>query len=98
MTKQPDHIRRCFPQGRSKIARLPKEIREQLNAHLRDGWAGTKLIAWLHEQPAVQRLLKKRFHGKPVNHQNLTDWRHGRPYADWVRDQERKEMLHHRGT
>lgn len=72
-----------------KIARLPHEIREELNRRLFNGIMGPELLAWLNELPAVKEVVAKFFAGAPVNRQNLADWRHG-GYQDWLRHQERE--------
>jgi hypothetical protein len=70
-----------------KIARLPREIREQLNRRLDDGEEGKGLVDWLNSLPEVQSVLAEQFGGRPVNEQNLSEWRQG-GYADWLRHQE----------
>ena len=76
---------------RGKIARLPKEIREQLNRRLQNGEAGNQLVNWLNWLEEVQAVLKTEFEGRPVNEPNLSDWRNG-GYLDWEMKQE-AEML-----
>jgi len=66
-----------------KIARLPHEIREEVNRRLLNGQSGQVIMAWLNAHPAVQAVLKDQFDGKPVNDQNLTHWREG-GYAAWL--------------
>ncbi len=70
-----------------KIARLPRQIRDQLNRRLDDGEPGTELVAWLNGQPAVQALLKAEFAGRPVTKQNLSEWKQG-GFGDWQRHQD----------
>ena len=70
-----------------KIARLPKEIREQLNQRLENGESGTILVKWLNEQSEVQKILTDQFAGQAIRAQNLSDWRNG-GYQDWLRHQE----------
>ena len=48
---------------RSKIARLPRGIREQLNSRLDQGEEGTSLVAWLNSLPEVQSTLASHFDG-----------------------------------
>lgn len=65
-----------------KIARLPLEIREELNRRLADSESSTTLLRWLNDQPAVQAILTREFGGKPVGKQNLSHWRaHG--FVEW---------------
>ncbi len=75
-----------------KIARLPKDIREQLNRRLENGWRGTKLIKWLNELPPVKEILREEFNGRPISEQNLSQWREG-GYLDWVRHQGTQEQI-----
>ena len=44
-----------------KIARLPLDIREQLNRRLQDGEIGKELVVWLNSVPEVQAVLKAEF-------------------------------------
>lgn len=73
-----------------KIARVPFEIREELNRRLQNGEMGAPLLNWLNELPDVKKVLGELFGGLPVNKQNLSDWRHG-GYQDWLRYQRREE-------
>ena len=69
-----------------KIARLPLAIREELNARLRNGDNGNKLIVWLNGLTEAQAVLASEFDGKPLCKQNLSRWRKG-GFADWLRQQ-----------
>ena len=75
-----------------KIARLPKEIREQLNHRLENGWQGKKLVNWLNALPEVKQVLREEFHGRAISGQNLSQWREG-GYADWLRHQETQGQI-----
>ena len=66
-----------------KIARLPKDIRDQLNQQIEDGIIGHAVLSWLNALPEVQKILAEHFGGRPVSHQNLSEWRHG-AYAEWA--------------
>ena len=66
-----------------KIARLPQDVREELNRRLRDGEPGRRLIAWLNGHPEVKRVLAEYFGGREINEVNLWDWKRG-GYGDWV--------------
>jgi hypothetical protein len=70
-----------------KIARLPRELREELNVRLNNGEVGRLLVEWLNGLPAVQAVLKERFEGRPISEQNLSEWKQG-GYEDWLRHQE----------
>ena len=75
-----------------KIARLPKEVREQLNRRLENGWRGTRLVKWLNELPEVREVLREEFYGRAITPQNLSEWREG-GYADWLRHQDSREGM-----
>jgi hypothetical protein len=70
-----------------EIARLPREIREQLNVRLSNGDVGRQLVEWLNGLPESQAMLAAQFDGRPINEQNLTEWKQG-GYEDWLRHQE----------
>ena len=70
-----------------KIARLPRAVREELNRRLQDGELGTQLVPWLNEHPEVNRVLAMSFGGRPINEQNLSEWRAG-GYQDWLAEKE----------
>src|SRR5579862_7153056 len=65
-----------------KIARLPYEIREQLNRRLQDGEPGRSLLAWLNALPETQAVLSRSFGGVPISDKNLSEWRTG-GFAEW---------------
>lgn len=70
-----------------KIARLPRETRNQLNRCLRDGEPGCKLVKWLNSLPEVQAALRRDFKGRPILESNLTEWRQG-GYCEWLAQQD----------
>ena len=74
-----------------KIARLPDNIRDELNARLDLGEDGPALLDWLNAEPEVQECLKNLFEGVPVSKQNLSEWRLG-GYREW---QLREEWIDH---
>ncbi len=71
----------------SKIARLPREIREQLNRRLEDGELGKTLVRWLNSLPGVRAVIRAEFGGRLIIDQNVSDWR-GAGYRDWLAKQE----------
>jgi len=77
-----------------KIARLPEDIRQELNARLARHESSTPLLNWLNALPEVQAILAEEFGGRPVTRDNLSDWRHG-GHAEWRRDQGAREMMKH---
>lgn len=70
-----------------KIARLPREIRGQLNHRLRNGEPGKCLVAWLNSLPETQHMLAAAFAGRPINEPNLSAWKTG-GYLSWSIEQE----------
>jgi hypothetical protein len=61
-----------------KIARLPNDLREELNQRLLDGKEGPEILPWLNELPVVKEVLAAHFDGNPITKQNLCRWRqHG---------------------
>jgi hypothetical protein len=75
-----------LPAGRGKIARLPGDIREQLNQRLLDGQPASTILPWLNGLVPVKEALAAQFAGKSVTAQNLSNWRIG-GYQHWLRDQ-----------
>lgn len=75
-----------------KIARMPYDIREELNRRLRDGKFGTALLKWLNEQPECLEVLDDEFESRPITKQNLSEWRQG-GYEDWLRKEEARQRL-----
>ncbi|HEX3718046.1 MAG TPA: hypothetical protein VH595_08765 [Verrucomicrobiae bacterium] len=70
-------------QRRGKIARLPREIREQLNTRLDDGEDAAQILSWLNALPAVQKAMANHFNGQPISPQNLGAWRKG-GFQEWL--------------
>jgi hypothetical protein len=66
-----------------KIARLPLEIREQLNQRLADGEPGNRLVEWLNSIPDVVRVMQEQFDGRSINEHNVSEWRQG-GYEEWL--------------
>jgi hypothetical protein len=75
-----------------KIARLPKAVRDELNQRLEDGEPGPSLLAWLNGRDDVRAVLTAQFGGRPINKQNLSEWRLG-GWKDSRRRQESLEMV-----
>jgi hypothetical protein len=75
-----------------KIARLPKSIRDELASRIDNGEQGKDLVEWLNGLPAVQDMLKDQFGGRPVNEQNLSEWKQG-GYPEWLRQQETRSLV-----
>jgi hypothetical protein len=77
---------------KGKIARLPRDLREELNRRLENGEPGVGLVDWLNSLPAVQQVLQAQFGGRPINEQNLSDWKAG-GYQDWQEQEEKRGLL-----
>src|SRR6185503_1837826 len=75
-----------------KIARLPNEVREELNHRLQDGEPGDSLLDWLNGLPKVRKVLAAQFGGRPINKQNLSEWKQG-GYRDWERAEDDRARL-----
>ena len=69
-----------------KIARLPEQIREQINCRLQDGEGGPSILAWLISTEEVKTVLAQQFGGRKITASNLSDWRLG-GYRDWETQQ-----------
>src|SRR3569623_2918405 len=70
-----------------KIAKLPQEIRQQLNLRLANGEQGKQLVTWLNMHPEVFWMLRCHFGGRPITEQNHSEWKRG-GFLDWQRHQE----------
>ena len=70
-----------------KIARLPQNIRDQINEKLHNGIHGVEILYWLNELPVVQAIMQEGFGGEPISPQNLSNWNQG-GYLDWVAQKE----------
>lgn len=75
-----------------KIARLPSQVRHELNQRLHNGALAKDLVPWLNSLPEVQHVLANRFGARPISQDNISEWRHG-GFQDWLRDQERRLRL-----
>jgi hypothetical protein len=75
-----------------KIARLPRDIRDELNRRLDNGEGESALLPWLNALPAVQAVLAVQFGASPVSQQNLTKWRQG-GYQHWLKQHEHNQIV-----
>ena len=69
-----------------KIARLPMEVREELNRRLQDGEPGKALVGWLNGHPKVQAVIREQFGGCRISKSNLSRWKTG-GYPEWRAEQ-----------
>src|SRR6187402_3437894 len=76
----------------SKISKLPRPIREDLNERLDRNDTARSILKWLNAVPAVQEMLKISFNSEPVNEQNITNWRHS-GFAAWQLRQDFMDRL-----
>ena len=78
----------------SKIARLPANIREELNRRLHDGELSRTILPWVNNLAQTKKVLRELFAGKPITHQNLSEWRRA-GYQDWLFHQQRLDWFSH---
>ncbi|MCX6955434.1 MAG: hypothetical protein NTV51_25065 [Verrucomicrobia bacterium] len=74
-----------------KIARLPREVREELNRRLLDGESARRLVAWLNAQAEVRAMLDEHFDGRAIRVQSVSEWRAG-GWGDWYRERQVLEL------
>src|SRR5262245_46807937 len=84
-----------MPSG--KIARLPHQIRQQLNRRIHDGEQGKSILKWLNALPEVKAVLDADFEGRPIAPCNLTEWK-DRGYRDWQIRQDAFDMINDNGA
>lgn len=77
---------------RGKIAKLPANIRAEVNRRLHDGQPAGQILPWLNNLSPVRTILTAQFDGADINDQNLTEWRQG-GYLDWLEERERLDAL-----
>jgi hypothetical protein len=70
-----------------KIARLPREVRQELNQRLEQSEPSPQLLAWLNALPEVKKVLRDDFDGVPISKQNLSQWRQG-GFEEWLAREE----------
>jgi len=75
-----------------KIARLPRDIRQELNSRLDNGEPGKDLVVWLNALDPVKAALSRYFDGRPINEQNLSAWKLG-GFREWQRRKEAQLRL-----
>ena len=75
-----------------KIARLPKDIRHELNTRLDNGQQAEPILRWLNARELVREILEEDFDGRPITKQNLSEWKNG-GFLDWQRNLERCDRV-----
>jgi hypothetical protein len=66
-----------------KIARLPFEIREELNNRLLENVPVKDILVWLNADPTVRKVMDALFDGRHITEQNVSEWRQG-GYEEWL--------------
>jgi hypothetical protein len=79
-----------------KIARLPADLREEVNLRLYNGNQSKDILAGLNELPAVKKILAAQFAGVPINVRNLCNWRKI-GYWRWLDEQQNVASMRNRG-
>ncbi|MGA2247363.1 MAG: hypothetical protein ABSH48_20425 [Verrucomicrobiota bacterium] len=77
---------------KGKIARLPRNLRDELNLRLENGESAGAILPWLNALPEVKAMLADRFAASPVNQQNLTNWRQG-GYQHWLEGRQHHNLV-----
>ena len=77
---------------RGKIAKLPADLRMEVNRRLHDGQPANQIMPWLNSHDRVRPILDTQFKGENINDQNLTEWRQG-GFMDWLDERERLDAL-----
>jgi len=80
-----------------KIARLPRDVRDELNKRIDNGEPANRLVAWLNDLPEVKRALATYFEGREINEPNLSEWSNG-GYLDWRARKEAVEEARERAA
>jgi hypothetical protein len=65
-----------------KIARLPRQVRTEINQRLDEGEEAESILVWLNAKPFVQEMLNEHFQGAAISAQNLSEWRQG-GFREW---------------
>jgi hypothetical protein len=87
---QPPNPIKSMNARNGKIARLPREIRHQLNERLERAEESPKILPWLNALPKVIEVIKEDFDGAPISKQNLSEWRQG-GFQEWLARRELRE-------
>ncbi|HWB07570.1 MAG TPA: hypothetical protein VG796_31395 [Verrucomicrobiales bacterium] len=66
-----------------KISRFPSALRDEVNLRLDRNEPGRDIANWLNTLPEVKEALRGApFDGKPINEQNISEWRQG-GFVEW---------------
>ena len=66
-----------------KIARLPFNIREELNHQLKDNVPVKDILSWLNTDSTVRHYMERLFQGRYITEQNVSEWRQG-GHQEWL--------------
>jgi len=72
---------------RGKIARLPSQVRRDLNIRLDNNEPAAAILDWLNSLPETKRVLDDQFGSAAITPQNLSEWRQG-GFREWLLLQE----------
>ena len=68
---------------KGKIARLPFNIREEINHQLADNLPAKDILHWLNSHSTVRYYMERLFQGRYITEQNLSEWRQG-GHQEWL--------------
>jgi hypothetical protein len=77
---------------KGKVARLPADIRRELNVRLANGESGPTLLKWLNALPETKRLLAAEYDNEPISASNLSQWRQG-GYQEYLAAQQSVDKI-----
>jgi len=75
-----------------KIARLPRDIRNQLDRRLQDGEPGNCLVEWLNSLPEARSARSPKDGESPFSEQDLSEWK-ATGHCDWLAQQAALEQV-----
>jgi hypothetical protein len=75
-----------------KIARLPRDIRNQLNRRLQYGEPGNCLVEWLNSLPEARSARSPKDGESPFSEQDLSEWK-ATGHCDWLAQQAALEQV-----
>ena len=76
----------------SKIARLPRDLRNKLNRCLDDAQPGNEILQWLNRDKTVRKILANQFDATPITKQNLSAWKTGDGFLNWKNNRDALDL------
>ena len=67
-----------------KIGRLPPATRDQVCQRLHANRTAADILAWLNALPPVRLIMDQLFDGTEITPQNLSEFKHGPGFSDWI--------------